>query len=390
MNVPLIDLKTQNLPLEEKFMQAFQRVMRSGHFILGEEVQSFEQEAAHYLGVKHALGVSSGTDAILLALMALGIKEGEEVLCPSFTFFATAGCVARLDAVPVFVDVCPVSFNIDMNDARKKISSRTRAIIPVHLFGQAAEMDGVIDFAQEHSLSVVEDAAQAFGARYRGKTVGGISQFGAYSFFPTKNLGAFGDAGLLVTNDDVLAERARILRVHGMEPKYYHQSIGGNFRIDALQAALLRVKLPHVDEYSQKRAHFASRYTEKLSQLPGICVAKQEECGAIKKGEVSDVKCILPVAREYNHHIWNQYTLRVLGGKRESLKQALLQAGIGCEVYYPVPLHRQQCFNYLPESHCPVAETLASECLSIPVSSELTEEMQNVVIEKIADWLKNH
>src|SRR5271154_4028980 len=250
MNVNLLDLKAQNGALETEFRDAFLRVLRSGHFILGPEVEKFERALAEFTGAKHALGVSSGTDAILLALMALGIGPGDEVLCPSFTFFATAGCVSRVGAKPVFVDSCPVCFNLDLRDAARRVTARTKAILPVHLFGQAAEMDGVLALAREHGLRVIEDVAQAIGATYRGRQVGTLGDFGTISFFPTKNLGALGDAGAVVTNDSALFERAKILRMHGMEPKYRHQVIGGNFRLDALQAAMLAVKLPHFNGYT--------------------------------------------------------------------------------------------------------------------------------------------
>src|SRR5476651_1763621 len=279
MNVNLLDLKAQNQALEPELQEAFLRVLRSGHFILGPEVDRFERALAEFTGAKFALGVSSGTDAILLALMALGIGPGDEVLCPSFTFFATAGCVARVGAKPVFVDSCPVSFNLDVSDAARRITPRTKAIMPVHLFGQAAEMNGVLELARQHSLRVIEDAAQAMGATYRGKQVGTLGDFGTISFFPTKNLGALGDAGALLTNDTALFERAKILRMHGMEPKYHHQVVGGNFRLDALQAAMLSVKLPHFDGYTAGRRRNAALYTERLSKLPGVEIAQTQDCG---------------------------------------------------------------------------------------------------------------
>ncbi|WP_425500428.1 DegT/DnrJ/EryC1/StrS family aminotransferase [Rubritalea profundi] len=270
MPVPLLDVNAQNLPLQEELKAAFDRVLQSGRFIMGEEMEAFEREVAEMVGAKHAISVSSGTDALLLALMALGIGEGDEVLCPSFTFFATAGCIARTGAIPVFVDSCPVDFNIDLLDAATKLTSKTKAIMPVHLFGQAADMDEIMAFAEQNGLKVIEDGAQAIGAKYKGRGVGSIGDFGAYSFFPSKNLGGFGDAGMLVTNNDALAEMALMLRNHGMNPKYYHKYIGGNFRCDALQAALLRVKLREYDRYTTNRQTNASYYTEKLLQLPGV------------------------------------------------------------------------------------------------------------------------
>ena len=287
MNVNLLDLKAQNGALEPELQEAFLRVLRSGHFILGPEVERFERALAEFTGAKHALGVSSGTDAILLALMALGIGPGDEVLCPSFTFFATAGCVARVGATPVFVDSCPVCFNLDVRDAARRITPRTKAIIPVHLFGQAAEMDGVLALARQHGLRVIEDAAQALGATYRGKQVGTLGDFGTISFYPSKNLGALGDAGALLTNDTALFERARILRTHGMDPKYYHRVVGGNFRLDALQAAMLSVKLPHFNGYTVARRRNAALYQDWLSLLPGVELARLESERARLLGPVA-------------------------------------------------------------------------------------------------------
>ena len=232
MAVPLLDVNAQNLPLERELNEAFLRVLRSGQFIMGPDVGAFEAEVAKFAGVKHAIGVSSGTDAILLALMALDIKAGDEVLCPTFTFFATAGCIARAGAFPVFVDADPITFNVDVADAGRKVTARTKAIIPVHLFGQSANMDAVMELAGKHNLTVIEDGAQSLGARYRGRHVGSIGTFGTYSFFPSKNLGALGDAGMVVANDDALAEKARLLRTHGSKPKYYHKLVGANFRLD--------------------------------------------------------------------------------------------------------------------------------------------------------------
>src|SRR4051812_10066730 len=301
MAVPLLDLNAQNIPLEAELKSVFDRVLKSGQFILGPEVQKFETEIASFTGAKHAIGVSSGTDAILLALMALDIQPGDEVLCPTYTFFATAGCVARIGAVPVFVDALPETFNLDVADAIRKISPRTKAIIPVHLFGQCADMDAVMELAKAHKLAVIEDAAQSLGARYKGRGAGTIGTFGTYSFFPSKNLGGLGDGGLLVTNDDALAERAMLLRTHGSKPKYYHKYIGGNFRLDALQAAFLRVKLPHYTEYTARRRANAAYYTEKLSKLPGVVLASD-----YKATDGNGTKLVLPVARPECDHIWNQ------------------------------------------------------------------------------------
>jgi dTDP-4-amino-4,6-dideoxygalactose transaminase len=391
MNVNLLDLKPQNNALEPELHEAFLRVLRSGHFILGPEVDRFEKALATFCGAKHALGVSSGTDAILVALMALNIGPGDEVLCPSFTFFATAGCVSRVGAKPVFVDVCPVCFNLDLRDAARRITPRTKAILPVHLFGQSADMDGVLALAREHKLRVIEDAAQAMGATYRGKQVGTFGDFGTISFFPTKNLGALGDAGAVLTNDTALFERAKILRMHGMEPKYHHGIIGGNFRLDALQAAMLSVKLPHFNSYTAGRRRNAALYTERLAALPGVSVARVEDCGCAKAdGVKSTSRLILPVAYPHNGHIWNQYTVRVIGqGQRDALRAHLTARGVGSEIYYPVPLHEQVCFaalGYKPED-MPWSHRLAGEVISLPIYPEIPAEQIEQVCAVIAEFL---
>jgi dTDP-4-amino-4,6-dideoxygalactose transaminase len=382
MPVPLLDVKAQNLPLHADLLEAFRRVLESGAFIGGPAVEGFEKECAVFLGAEHAIGCSSGTDAILLALMALGVGPGDEVIMPAFTFFATAGCVSRTGASPVFVDVCPVGFNIDTESARKKITSRTKAIMPVHLFGQCADMDSVQKLAQEHGLSVIEDAAQAFGAAHRGRKAGTMGQFGAYSFFPSKNLGGLGDSGLLVTNDAALAEKARLLRNHGAHPKYYHQYIGANFRLDAVQAALLSVKLAQYSSYTERRSQNAAYYTSRLSSLSGVATAQPTD---------KNYSIVLPSADAHNQHIWNQYTLRVLNGKRDALRDHLLANGVGCEIYYPLTLDQQECFRNVPESArmgCDVAHRMAAEVLSIPVYPELTRPQLDEVIAAIASFLE--
>ena len=437
MPVPLLELTAQNRPLEAELNAAFARVLRSGQYILGPELDSFEKQIAALTHTRHAIGVSSGTDAILLALMTLGIGPGDEVLCPSFTFFATAGCVARVGAKPVFVDSCPVCFNLDVADAVRKVTPRTKAIIPVHLFGQVAEMDGVLALAREHRLAVIEDAAQALGAGYRGRKVGGLGTMGIFSFFPTKNLGGFGDSGMLVTQDDALADKARLLRVHGARARYYHQFVGANFRMDPLQAALLSVKLPHYDTYTRRRRENAAYYTDRLSKFPGVALADITEsrclsCGTADRGtqnvergaqtvehgtknaeratrntehgtrfaspaaepQISDfesqIRLVLPSAYAHNDSIWNQYTLRVPGeGRRDALKAFLARKGIGSETYYPVPLHRQECFAYLGcgADSLPNANLLASQCLSLPIYPELTRPQQDEIVEAIREFL---
>ncbi len=399
MSVPLLDLKGQNLALERELTEAFQRVLRSGHYILGPELDRFEAEAARLLGVRHALGVSSGTDAILLALMSLGIGPGDEVIVPSFTFFATGGCVSRIGATPVFADVCPVCFNLDLTDAERRITPRTKVLMPVHLFGQAADMDPLMDMAVRHGLHVIEDGAQALGARYRGRNVGGFGAFGTFSFFPSKNLGALGDAGLLVTEDDDLAQKAALLRLHGAKPKYYHHVVGANFRMDALQAAFLSVKIPKYPGYTEARCRNAADYTAGLSGLPGVRIADPARCGCSlsdKASDPTDARLVLPVAYPHNEHIWNQYTVRVIGsGRRDALRSHLLALGIGTEVYYPVPLHAQPCFARdmeAPESPSgrfpfPISDRLASEVLSLPIYPELTQAQKSEVIAGIREFL---
>lgn len=366
MAVPLLDLNRQNAALHADLTAAFERVLRSGHFILGSEVEGFEREAAAFLGAKHAISVSSGTDAILVALMALDLKAGDEVICPSFTFFATAGCVARLGATPVFADIHADTFNLDAADVARRITPRTKAIIPVHLFGQSADMEPLLALARQHGLAVIEDAAQALGARHHGRACGTMGDCGTYSFFPSKNLGGFGDGGLVATNRDDFAEKVRLLRTHGSKPKYYHKVVGGNFRLDALQCALLRVKLPHLPAYCAARQRNAAFYTGRLSGVSGY---------------------VPPTAKAGNEHIWNQYTVRVVGaGRRDALRQHLTTAGIGAEIYYPLPLHQQECFAHLPKVSLPVTEKAAAEVISVPVFPELTESEKTAVADAIVGF----
>lgn len=360
MPVPLLDLNQQNAALHPQLVAAFERVLRSGHFILGAEVEAFEKEAAQFLGAKHAISVSSGTDAILVALMALDLGPGDEVICPSFTFFATAGCIARTGATPVFADSLADSFNVDPADVARRITPRTKAIMPVHLFGQSADLDPILALAKKHGRAVIEDAAQALSAKYRGQPCGTLGDFGTYSFFPSKNLGGFGDGGLVTTQRDDLAEKVRLLRTHGAKPKYYHKRVGGNFRMDALQCALLRAKLPHLGAYGAARQRNAAFYSDQLKAAAGF---------------------VLPVTLAGNDHIWNQYTLRVPGaGHRDALRRHLTAAGIGHEIYYPLPLHQQECFAHLPKVSLPVAERLAAEVISVPIFPELTSEQKDAVV----------
>jgi len=370
MNVPLLDVPAQNAGLKSELMETFERVLDSGYFILGPEVESFEKEAAEYLGVEDAIGVSSGTDALIVALMAAGVEAGDEVICPSFTFFATAGSIARVGAVPVFVDSEEEGFNLDLTEADSLVTERTKAIMPVHLFGRGAAMEGVMAFARKHSLAVIEDTAQSLGASVCGQKCGTIGDFGTYSFFPSKNLGGFGDGGMVSCKDGESAERVRRLRNHGMFPKYYHSEVGGNFRIDALQAALLRKKLPHLDSYARGRAENASFYLEQFADLDPSRVTLPLS-GGVEDGV-----------------IWNQFTLKV-HGERDALRSYLIENQVGCEIYYPVPLHKQECFAHLPQVTLPVAEKLSDEVLSIPAYAELGEERRERVVNVVKSFFNS-
>jgi dTDP-4-amino-4,6-dideoxygalactose transaminase len=386
--VPLLDLKRQHEPLEGALTAAFQRILRSGHYILGPEHDAFEAELATFTEASFALAINSGTDAILLALMTLGIGPGDEVLCPTYTFFATAGCIVRLGATPVFVDACPQSFNLDIEDAARKITSKTKAIIPVHLFGQAADMEGVMALAKAHSLYVIEDAAQSLGARYKGQSVGTFGDFGTFSFFPTKNLGCLGDGGALICQNESLAKKAKLLRNHGAEPKYFHQCVGGNFRLDALQTAFLRIKLGQYPQYVADRVRNAEYYTQHLSQSPLIRVNSDKAFA--ENPDTQAVKILLPYVFESCTPIWNQYTLRVLGaGQRDRLKLFLQDRKIGCETYYPCTMDRQACFQGIGKGQetIRVAHQLQSESLSIPIFGELTVEELNYVIQAVMDFV---
>jgi len=367
MPVPLLDLTRQHAPLDKAFREAVDRVIASNQFVLGPDVKALEAEVAAYCDCQHAVGLSSGTDALLVALMAMEIGPGDEVLCPSFTFFGTAGSVARLGAIPVWVDVLPDTYNIDLTDALDKVTDKTKAIIPVHLFGQAAEMECVLAFAKKYGLRVLEDVAQAIGATYDGRKVGSFGDFGALSFYPTKNLGGFGDGGMLVTNNGDLAERAVWLRNHGMNPRYYHKYIGGNFRLDSLQAALLRIKLPHLEDYHAARRAHAEAYTASFKGHGGVLCPR-----------------IIPKARS----VWNQYTLRVPDKNRDAFREHLSSRGIGSEIYYPLGLHDQECFQGVGKGGetLTVTPELAREVVSIPCFPEMTEAEREEVIKAVWDF----
>jgi dTDP-4-amino-4,6-dideoxygalactose transaminase len=376
MQVPLLDLRLQYAPLKAQLLAAMEEVADSQALVLGPKTEAFEKAVAEYAGVPHAIGVSSGTDAQLVLLMALGIGSGDAVITTPYTFFATAGCISRLGARPVFVDIDPDTFNISV-PALEDALARTRklkAIIPVHLFGQCADMAAIVALGKRHGVPVLEDAAQALGARHPLGAAGAIGEAGWYSFYPTKNLGAFGDAGMVVCKDDALAKQIRALRNHGMEPRYFHHSIGGNFRIDALQSAVLSVKLPHLDAWGAGRRARAAFYREEFA----------------RRGLTGKVK--LPVetfadSGIANHHIYNQFIIRV--SERDALRAHLSKAGIGSEIYYPLPLHLQECFRDLHyvAGDFPEAERAARESLALPIFPELTEDQQRYVVEQIAAFL---
>lgn len=369
MQVPMLDLQAQYRPIRDELLATMTAVADSQRFIMGPEVEALEQDLRRLLEVNHAVGVSSGTDALLVAMMALGIKQGDEVITSTYSFFATAGCVARLGATPVFVDIDPVSFNVDPPAVVAAITPRTKAIIPVHLYGQSADLDPILAMATSAGVRVIEDACQSIGARYKGRLVGGIGTMGTFSFFPSKNLGAFGDGGLVTTQDDTLAATLRRLRVHGADTQYYHRVIGGNFRLDALQAAILRVKLKHLPEWSEARRRNADRYRRLFVER-----------------RLTD-RVGLPVACEGNDHIYNQFVIRV--PKRDAVKTFLASRGIGTAIYYPVPFHQQECFAYLgyKQGQFPHAERASQETLALPIYGELTEEQQIYVVEMVREAL---
>jgi len=388
MKVPLLDLAPQYQELKTELDKAVIKVSESQHFILGPEVEKMEEEFCEFLGCKYALGVSSGTDALLLALMAIDLRPGEEVIVPTFSFFATAGVVSRLNAAPILVDNDPVTLNIDPNEIEKKITPNTRAIIPVHLYGQSADMDPIMEIANNHNLTVIEDGAQAISAEYKdGKRVGTIGDMGCYSFFPSKNLGCYGDGGLVVTNNDKLAYMLRIKRVHGGEPKYYHKVIGGNFRLDALQAAVIRVKLPYLNGWSECRRTNAERYNQLF-----INAGLSEEIGRIEFNENNTVLLPKAVYKHIeglrNYHIYNQYIIRV--EDRDDLKRAIADNGVSTEIYYPVPFHLQDCFSDLGfhEGDFPQAENAGKHTLALPIYPELRDEQLLYVVDKIKEFIK--
>ncbi len=362
MKVPLLDLKAQYEPLRDQVVPALEEVLNSQYFINGPAVKQFETSVADYCGTAHAVGASSGTDALILSLMALDIGHGDEVITTTFTFFATAGSIWRVGAKPVFVDIDPVTFNIDPTKIEAAITDKTKAIMPVHLFGQCAEMDPILAIAQKHDLHVIEDAAQAIGCTYKGRQAGSMGTTGCFSFFPSKNLGGAGDGGMVTTHDAELAERLLDGRNHGSRPKYYHHWVGGNFRLDTMQAAYLQIKLPHLDGWSQKRRQNAALYDDLLKGLDAVTT---------------------PTIGPDNVSIYNQYTIRAQD--RDGLRAHLTDAGIGSEIYYPVCMHQQECFASLgyQNGDLPEAEKAAIEVLALPIYPELTADQIRYVAETI-------
>lgn len=364
----MLDVCRQNAALQGEMQAAMADICRSGAFVQGPACREIEAAIADYCQVKHAVGCASGSDALLLALMALEVGPGDEVILPSFTFFATAGAVWRLGAKPVFADIIPASYNIDPADVARKITPATKAILPVHLFGQCADMDALAEAAG--NIPVVEDAAQAIGADYHGRRAGSLGEIGCFSFYPTKNLGGFGDGGMITTNDDRLAELLSKLRNHGQQPRYYHAIVGMNSRLDTLQAAVLNVKLPRLDDWAARRQRNADHYADEFNQL-GV-----------------DRQIQLPSESAGCTSVWNQYTIRVPDGRRDQLQQHLQSQQIGSAVYYPVPLHRQSCFASLGygEGSLPVSEQAAREVISLPIFPELARREQDRVIAAVASF----
>ncbi len=372
IGVPLCDLQPQLRELGPELEAAVHRVLMSGQVILGPEVAALEEQVARYCGVGYGVGCASGTDALLLALQALEIGPGDEVILPPFTFFASVGVVCRSGARPVFVDIDPTTYNIDPVQIESKITPRTRAIMVVHLYGQCADMAPIWDIAERHNLAIIEDAAQAIGAEYQGKRAGSLGAFGCFSFYPSKNLGAYGDAGMTVTNDPEWAARLACLRVHGMEPRYYHKYMGWNARIDAVHAAMLRVKLPYLDRWTTARQEAAQRYDQ-----------------LIEESYLTDF-LERPTVRPNRRHVFNQYVVRVAGGRRDALVAHLKANRIGCEIYYPVPLHLQECLSYLgyEEGDFTATEEACRSALALPMFPELTMDQQRQVIDTCAAFLR--
>ncbi len=364
--IPILDLSPEIEARFAEFTGAFARVLKSGQFIMGPEGKAFESEIAAYLGVKHAIGLNSGTDALVIGLRAMGIGPGDEVICPSFTFFATAEAVSAVGANPVFVDVNEFTFCLDAARVEEKITPRTKAVIPVHLFGQGADMDALLALAKRRNLKVLEDVAQAMGADFAGKKLGTIGEAGTYSFFPSKNLGGFGDGGLVVTHDDAIAEQCRMLRAHGSKKRYFNEVIGYNSRLDEVQAACLRIKLKHLESANDGRRQVAKRYAEAFREFEGVTTPTE-----------------VPGTR----HVFHQYTIRIAGGKRDRVHTELEKSGISTMIYYPVPLHRLPVYSHLKVA-LPVTERLSGEVISLPIWPEMKSDTQLRVVDAVKAALK--
>ena len=380
MKIPLLDLKAQYLAIKPEVDKAIADVMESQHFILGPAVTACEAACAKYSNVAHGIGVSSGTDAILVCLMAENIGPGDEVITVPYTFFATVGCISRVGATPVFVDIDPVTYNMDASKIEAKITPRTKAIMPVHLYGQMADMDAIMAIAKKHNLVVIEDAAQAIGSEYKGRRAGSIGDYGCFSFFPSKNLGGVGDGGMVVTNDPGRAAKVTLLRAHGSKPKYYHKIVGGNFRLDAIQGAVVSAKLPHLDKWTAGRQANAARYDQLFAES-GIRIANSGDTPAVKAA----AELILPKTVA-NRHIFNQYVIRT--PQREELRKALEAAGVSTEIYYPVPMHLQECFASLgyKNGQMPESESAALETVALPIYPELNEAQARYVVGVVRDF----
>ncbi|MDM5340087.1 DegT/DnrJ/EryC1/StrS family aminotransferase [Fictibacillus enclensis] len=371
MKVPMLDLSEQYQSLKEEIFASLEEIMSGSRFILGDNVKKLEQDVADYSSAKFGVGVANGSDALHISLLGCGVKAGDEVIVPAFTFFATAGAVARAGAVPVFVDIDPKTYNIDPAKIEAAVTEKTKAIIPVHLYGQMADMEPIAEIAKKHNLAIIEDAAQAIGSKYKGKNVGELGTTATYSFFPTKNLGGYGDGGMIITNDDDIAETMRVIRVHGSKPKYYHHILGYNSRLDELQAGILNVKFPHLNTWSEARREKAAVYTELLNEKLGDLV-------------------VTPFVEEHNYHVFHQYTIQV--PDRSGLQEFLKEKGIGSMIYYPKPLHLQPVFSELgyKEGDLPETEKAAETVLSLPMFPELKRKQQEYVVEQIAAYFSNH
>ncbi|MCO8124407.1 DegT/DnrJ/EryC1/StrS family aminotransferase [Stieleria sp. TO1_6] len=373
--VPLLDVNRDNQPLRDEFVEALTAVVDSGRFLFGPDVTELENEIASYCQVENAVGCASGSDALLLALMALDLQPGDEVIVPSFTFFASVSCITRLGATPIFADICPDTFNIDPECIAAAITPNTKAIIPVHLFGQCAQIDRICQIANQHDIAVIEDAAQAIGAAYHSRPAGSWGAAGCFSFYPTKNLGAMGDAGMLTSRDAAMADRMRLIAGHGMRPRYYHQVVGINSRIDTFQAAVLRVKLRHLDDAITARTTIANRYMNLL-----------EEAGLVGPDQI-----VLPTQDPNAFHVWNQFGIRIGEGRRDAMREFMGERGVGSEIYYPVPMHKQQCYEYLKidGSTLPETERASQEILNLPIFPTLTETEQRQVVDTISSYYQS-